>query len=332
MAEPNPASPPACDDSRPAARPAETPEATDILSENSQPSEEPRTASGEPGSNDDPHGDQHGRGGGQEMAGGRPGKPAPKGKHRSLVRELPMLIGIALVLALIIKTFLMQAFFIPSVSMENTLLIGDRVLVNKLSKKFGGEPERGQIVVFKDPGGWLDVAPVPEEGGIANGVRRVFEFFGLLPSSDQGDLIKRVIAVGGDEVRCCDERGRIVVNGKPVDEPYIFPGNPPGMASFTVKVPEDRLWVMGDHRSVSRDSSKHLADPGSGTIPVDRVVGRAFVRVWPATRMSWLPVPDSFEKAGLAAADRAAASAPLALGLVGAAPLVVLRRRRRARG
>jgi signal peptidase I len=261
-----------------------------------------------------------------------PAPEAPKTKkQRSLLRELPFLIGIALVLALLIKTFLVQAFFIPSESMENTLLVGDRVLVNKLGMRLGGDIKRGQIVVFKDPGGWLGQAPVQGGNAISRGLQEIFEFFGLMPSADQGDLIKRVIAVGGDQVKCCDEGGRIEVNGVALDEPYVYPGNAPGDAAFQVVVPKGRLWVMGDHRSVSRDSTKHMADPGGGAIPEDDVVGRAFVRLWPLDRVSRLPVPETFERKALDAAGGFGGASPFAAGLVVALPIVAIRRRRRHR-
>jgi signal peptidase I len=264
-----------------------------------------------------------------------PNSPAPEAsskaaKQRSLLRELPFLVGIALVLALIIKTFLVQAFFIPSESMENTLLIGDRVLVNKIGNKLGGDVKRGEIVVFKDPGGWLNQVPIDGGNAVADGIREVFEFFGLMPSADQGDLIKRVVAVGGDQVKCV-ESGPVTVNGAGLDEPYVFPGDQPCGSTFVSRVPEGRLFVMGDHRAVSRDSSKHLTDPGEGSIPADDVVGRAFVRLWPMDRMGGLPVPDTFKQEALTAAQAAAGTSPLVLGLVGAFPVAALRRRRRLR-
>ncbi len=249
---------------------------------------------------------------------------------RSFWHELPFLVAIALLLALLVKTFLVQAFYIPSGSMENTLQVGDRVLVNKLAHWLGDDVGRGEIVVFDDPGGWLQTEPEPPGNPVTRGVRNVFMFFGLLPSN-QKDLIKRVIAVGGDRVACCDARGRVTVNGVPLDEPYVFPGNPPSTVTFDVTVPEDRLWVMGDHRSDSFDSSKHLGDPGGGTIPRDKVVGRAFAIVWPLGRIRSLPVPDTFKQAALVSAGRATDVAPVLLGFVGALPVAVLRRRLRRR-
>lgn len=202
-------------------------------------------------------------------------------KQRSFWKELPLLIGIALLLALLIKTFLVQAFSIPSDSMQDTLQRGDRVLVDKLTPWFGAEPERGEVVVFHDPGGWLDSTEAPEP----NVAQKFLSFIGLMPSSEEKDLIKRVIAVGGDTVEC--KKGESVqVNGKALDEKsYIFPGNtacddePFG----PIKVPEGRIWVMGDHRQNSLDSRYHQELPGHGTVSTDEVVGRAIVIAWPST-------------------------------------------------
>jgi signal peptidase I len=199
-------------------------------------------------------------------------------------REIPILIGVALLIALILKTFLVQAFVIPSGSMEETIRIDDRVLVDKLTPWFGWEPERGDVVVFNDPGGWLEQDPVAEEEDddpvVIKQVKGFLTWIGLLPSEDD-DLIKRVIGVSGDTVKCCDRQGRVTVNGAPLDEPYLFPGNPPSTVEFEVTVPEGRIFVMGDHRSNSADSRSHMEQPGNGTVPVDLVVGRAVVIAWP---------------------------------------------------
>jgi signal peptidase I len=227
-------------------------------------------------------------------------------RRRSAAREVPILIGIALVIALFLKTFLVQAFVIPSGSMEDTINVGDRVLVDKLTPWFGAEPHRGDVIVFQDPGHWLDGEPKPAPP--PEGMRQLddfFSFIGLLPSADDQDLIKRVIAVGGDEVRCCDEQGRIMVNGKALDEPYVAPGNPPSQIRFDIKVPPGRLWVMGDHRSDSADSRYHMNDPGGGTIPENLVVGKAFVIAWPVSHWRRLQEPGTF--ASVPAPSRAAA-------------------------
>ncbi|MEU9981249.1 signal peptidase I [Streptomyces sp. NPDC050856] len=245
-------------------------------------------------------------------------------KPRSFWKELPLLIGIALVLALLIKTFLVQAFSIPSDSMMNTLQRGDRVLVDKLTPWFGSEPERGEVVVFHDPGGWLEGEPTPE----TNVLQNFLSFIGLMPSSEDKDLIKRVIAVGGDTVEC-KKGGKVVVNGKALDETaYIAPGSTPcdDEPFGPIKVAQDRIWVMGDNRQNSLDSRYHQELPGNGTVATERVVGRAVVVAWPVTRWSTLPVPDVFDQPGLSAA--VTAGGPGALGLAGALPIVLWRRKR----
>ncbi|MFB6613479.1 signal peptidase I [Streptomyces sp. NPDC085524] len=261
--------------------------------------------------------------------------------HRSFWKELPLLVGIALLLALLIKTFLVQAFSIPSDSMQNTLQRGDRVLVDKLTPWFGSEPERGEVVVFHDPLNWLSGEPTPEP----NFAQQVLSKIGLMPSADEKDLIKRTIAIGGDTVEC-KKGGPVVVNGKPLDEPYIFPGNTPcdDMPFGPITVPKGKIWVMGDHRQNSQDSRYHMQDATQGFVPVDKVVGRAVVVAWPLNRWATLPVPDTFDQPGIgnqAAADALGLGAsglapvglgPAALGLTGAVPLVMWRRRRLTSG
>ena len=250
-------------------------------------------------------------------------------KQRSFWKELPLLIGIALLLALFFKTFLVQAFSIPSDSMQNTLQRGDRVLVDKLTPWFGAEPKRGEVVVFHDPGGWLGQPSTDEQSGIGGAVRKVLSFVGLMPSATENDLIKRVIAVGGDTVEC-ERNGVVRVNGRPLDESdYLYPGNTPCSDNpfGPIKVPEGRIWVMGDHRQASLDSRYHQELPGGGTVSTDEVVGRAIVIAWPPNRWAGLPVPDTFDQPGLAGA--AVAGTPALLGVAGAVPLVVWRRRRR---
>ncbi|MCD0484968.1 signal peptidase I [Streptacidiphilus sp. ASG 303] len=272
------------------------------------------------------HGGPDGRSGPGEA--GRPGKGARKpGQQRSFWKELPILVGIALVLALVIKTFFVQAFSIPSGSMQNTLQKGDRVLVDKLTPWFGAGPERGEAVVFHDPGGWLPEEPVQRGSGAVRGLQTFLGWVGLMPSADEKDLIKRVIGVGGDTVECHGS-GPVEVNGKALDEPYVFPGATPCDPDkpFTVKVPDGRIWVMGDHRNDSWDSRFHMDEPGGGTVPVKNVVGRAFVVAWPLARWATLPVPGTFHQPGLSAS---AAYGPPALAAAGALPLTLLVRRSR---
>ncbi|MFR9674588.1 signal peptidase I [Streptomyces sp. TR06-5] len=212
----------------------------------------------------------------------RAAKRIKRRRRLSATKEVPLLIGIALVIALFLKTFLVQAFVIPSGSMEQTIRIGDRVLVDKLTPWFGDRPERGDVVVFEDPGGWLggERQPEPAPLGIKQ-LKDALTFIGLLPSADEQDLIKRVVAVGGDRIRCCDADGRIMVNGVPLDEPYLYPGNQPSKIEFDVTVPRGRVFVMGDHRGNSADSRYHLDGPGHGTVPEESVVGSAIVVAWP---------------------------------------------------
>ncbi|MDN3269033.1 signal peptidase I [Streptomyces sp. MA15] len=269
------------------------------------------------------------RTGGQEPDGSE--QDRPKKQQRSFWKELPILIGIALVLALLIKTFLVQAFSIPSDSMQNTLQQGDRVLVDKLTPWFGSEPERGEVVVFHDPDNWLAGEPTPDP----NALQEALSFIGLMPSAEEKDLIKRVIGVGGDTVEC-KGTGPLKVNGKALNEPYVYPGNTPCSqddqgGQFKVKVPEDHIWVMGDHRQNSRDSRYNTADSNQGFVPVDKVVGRAVVIAWPINRWTNLPVPDTFDQPGLDTPAQNAAAltvAPPAVALAGAVPFVLWRRRR----
>ncbi len=251
--------------------------------------------------------------------------------HRSFWKELPLLVGIALLLALLIKTFLVQAFSIPSDSMQNTLQRGDRVLVDKLTPWFGSEPQRGEVVVFHDPASWLAGEPTPEP----NFAQQILSKIGLMPSADEKDLIKRTIAIGGDTVEC-KKGGPVVVNGKELDEPYIFPGNTPcDDAPFgPITVPKGKIWVMGDHRQNSQDSRYHMQDSTRGFVPVDKVVGRAVVVAWPITRWATLPIPDTFDQPGIGnqRGAKAIGAGPAALGLAGAVPVVLWRRRRLTSG
>jgi signal peptidase I len=203
--------------------------------------------------------------------------PKPPKSRAALLKELAILVAVAVVVSIVVRTFLVETFYIPSGSMEHTLNINDRVLVNKIVYVFR-DPRRGEIVVFEAPQAWRSM------------------------SADK-EYIKRVIGVGGDRVVCCDGSGRITVNGAPLDEPYLY-RNSAGIADapspndFDITVPPDRLWVMGDHRSASSDSRENFIGTGdvdAATVPVDAVVGRAFVLFWPPGRFTWLTVPDTFD-------------------------------------
>jgi len=225
-------------------------------------------------------------------AGRRPGhrRPAAKRRELPLWQEMIVLLAIALGLAIVLKSLFVQAFYIPSASMHNTLIENDRILVEKPSYWFG-EPQRGDIVVFDDPGGWLSAS----ERVSTNPLTRLMEFVGLYPSGNH--LVKRVIGIGGDHVRCCDQKGRIRINGTPINESeYLPPGVRPSDQQFNVRVPKDDLWVMGDNRPESADSRAHIGDPGGGFIPVDDVVGKVFVTVWPPDRAGLTDQPDAFDR------------------------------------
>ncbi len=280
------------------------------------------------------------RGPADVVPGDEPGDPGSGARSRhsrrgqakkgSLLRELPVLLLIAFVLALVVKTFFVQAFFIPSGSMEQTLhgctgCTGDRVLVNKVPYWFG-EPEPGEIVVFKGPDTWTPEVSVAEPANwFSAALLWLGRTVGVAPPSED-DFVKRVIATGGQTVQCCDAEGRVMVDGKALDEPYIFENTPLESRAFgPVTVPEGRLWVMGDHRSASADSKAHMSDKYSGTIGVDDVIGKAAVIVWPVSRFGLLDSPDiqGTEAAALGVM-------PAAVGLVGAVPVVARRRRRRS--
>jgi signal peptidase I len=284
-----------------------------------------------------------------KAAGG--GKPAARRarRKRSFWREFPILVVVALLLAVVIKTYAIQAFFIPSGSMENTLEINDRVLVNKLVYDVRGI-HRGDIVVFNGDGSWDPGTPPRDTNFVVKFAQGFASMFGF---GHPGDiLIKRVIGLPGDKVACCDAQGRVTVNGVPLTEQsYLYPGDAPSEVRFNIVVQPGRLWVMGDHRLISDDSRNHLGEPGGGTVPENAVIGRAFVIIWPISRWRILPIPATFERPGLSAAaassappaaqdtgallsarlEPASPALPLALGFAGAVPVTWLQRRARLR-
>jgi len=227
---------------------------------------------------------------------------ARKSGPTKLLIETILLVVVAVGLAVVVKTFFVQAFYIPSGSMEPGLKINDRILVEKPSYWFGHGPSRGDIVVFDDPGNWLTTA---DDAGPTGPVASALAKIGLYPSG--GHLVKRVIGVAGDKVVCCDASGRISVNGTPLDEhSYIAPqtscdGPMAGCNGWSVTVPPGRLFVMGDNRSESADSSFHLCrdaeagcKPQDAFVPVSDVVGKVFAVVWPAGHATWIKRPADF--------------------------------------
>lgn len=193
--------------------------------------------------------------------------------------ELPLTIVLALALALLIKTFLVQVFFIPSGSMEQTLMVGDRVAVNRLAYRIS-EPKRGDVVVFDGSGTFTQTAQDPPSNILEAVLTEAGRTIGVVPPPDTV-FVKRLIGVGGDRVQCCDPVGRILVNGEPLQEPYLYPGDNPSDQRFDVTVPEGHMWLMGDHRSASADSRAHLGDPGGGAVPQSRAIGRVAYVIWP---------------------------------------------------
>jgi signal peptidase I len=219
-------------------------------------------------------------------------------KKGSLLRELPIIIVSALVVSIIVKTFFIHFFYIPSGSMENTLQVGDRIAVNKLGSYFG-EAKRGEVVVFRDPAGWLGTPSESDDSKIIQTIKSGLVTVGVLPDPAKQYLIKRVIGVGGDTVTCCDKKGYLTVNGVSVSEPYIFTGDKPSDTDFKVTVPKGFVWVMGDHRGASADSRFHTDDIHKGMVPLSSIVGRATVVVWPLNNINFLSTGSELSKVAI---------------------------------
>ena len=219
-------------------------------------------------------------------------------KKGSLLRELPIIIVSALVVSIIVKTFFIHFFYIPSGSMENTLQVGDRIAVNKLGSYFG-EAKRGEVVVFRDPAGWLGTPSESDDSKIIQTIKSGLVTVGVLPDPAKQYLIKRVIGVGGDTVTCCDRKGYLTVNGVSVSEPYIFTGDKPSDTDFKVTVPKGFVWVMGDHRGASADSRFHTDDIHKGMVPLSSIVGRATVVVWPLNNINFLSTGSELSKVAI---------------------------------
>lgn len=251
--------------------------------------------------------DEHGASDGADAPDGADASgPARRPRRLPVWQESILLLVMALALALVVKTFFVQAFYIPSGSMEPGLVLNDRILVQKVSYWGGGDPERGDVVVFEDPGDWLGPQ---EDVGPGNTLTSVMSRIGLYPTG--GHLVKRVIGVAGDVIVCCDDDGRLTINGVPLDS-SDFTRNRADCDGPMVNqcrsdwevgpVPEGSVFVMGDHRDDSADSSFHICrnpdtgcEEGDEYVPTDLVVGKVLARVWPADRFSVLHRPEAFD-------------------------------------
>src|SRR5690606_26725908 len=220
-------------------------------------------------------------------AGSTPSPERSRGRgFLTFLRDVIVIVVVAVLVSVLIKSFVVRSFYIPSESMENTLLVDDKILVDELTPDFGGY-HRGDVIVFKDPGGWLDGASTPEPGGITGAIDRAVSAVGLSASDSDEHLVKRLIGMPGDHITCCNELGQLIINGAGIDESDYL-RLPPGSSlaskvDFDVVVPEGTVWVMGDNRNNSRNSRFHTAQPGGGFVPIDDIVGRVALRTWPLT-------------------------------------------------
>ena len=213
----------------------------------------------------------------------------------SLLKELPILVLVALVVSLFIKSFLVQFFYIPSGSMENTLQIKDRVAVNKVPF-ISNNIKRGDVVVFRDPDNWLPEMIDYSTNQFVAKAKSALVAVGVLPNPAKQYLVKRVVGVGGDRIVCCTKEGNLTINGVEVIEPYIFAGNKPSEMNFDVTVPKGKLWVMGDHRGASADSRYHQEDINQGFVPLSKVTGRVVGVIWPFKNITYIPRVDVLNK------------------------------------
>jgi signal peptidase I len=216
-------------------------------------------------------------------------------RKRTFLQEFPVLIVIALVVSLFIKTFVVQFFYIPSGSMENTLQIDDRVAVNRIPF-IANDIKRGDVVVFRDPDNWLPAADLGDSPFVIAKLKSALVAVGVLPNPAKQYLVKRVVGVAGDRVICCNNNGKLTVNGKEMNEPYIFAGNVPSDMNFDVTVPKGKLWVMGDHRGASADSRFHQEDINKGFVPLNRITGRVLAVIWPIKNISLVPNVDALNQ------------------------------------
>jgi len=213
----------------------------------------------------------------------------------SLLKELPVLVVVALIVSLLIKTFLVQFFYIPSGSMENTLQVKDRVAVNKIPF-LSRDINRGDVVVFRDPDNWLpEIIDYTTNKYVAK-AKSALVAVGVLPNPAKQYLVKRVIGVAGDHIVCCTSSGNLTINDVEVTEPYIYAGNKPSEMKFDVTVPAGKLWVMGDHRNASADSRYHQEDINKGFVPLSRVTGRVVAVIWPFKNITYVPKVDVLKK------------------------------------
>lgn len=217
--------------------------------------------------------------------------PAPATRRRRgfpvFLRDVLIIVLIAALVSFVVKTFVVRSFYIPSASMERTLLVNDRILVDELTPRWTGY-ERGDVVVFKDPGGWLP-PQTPAAPPLVQAVDWVLNSVGISATDSQDHLVKRIIGLPGDRVVCCNALGQISINGAPIDE-LSYLNLPAGDTSasdipFDVVVPEGSLWLLGDNRDRSRDSREHQDLSSGGFVPLDNVVGKAFLTTWPLDRL-----------------------------------------------